>query len=257
VETLDLALDGAWLAGIALAVTRVAAFAVASPALTRPIPTAGRLAVVLSLGFFLAEPVPGALTVPALLAAAVVNAVVGIALGFLTGVVFHLFAVAGGLVDLTSGLSVAALFDPAMSTQSAVFGRMFNMVAIVLFHLAGGLEVIVRGLAFSVQGIALDGQLAPDAGLADVAVRLVSRLLVTGTEIALPVVAALFLVEVVLGLASRFAPQANVFLLGLPAKLLVTFSVVSVALLLFPEAIDGLLRLTADTFTQTLQGLGG
>ncbi len=68
--------------------------------------------------------------------------------------------------------------------------------------------------------------------------------------------AALFLAEIVLGLASRLAPQANVLLIGLPAKLLVAFSVLSVTLLLFPGAMDGLLGNVGKAFESGLRGLG-
>ena len=45
-------------------------------------------------------------------------------------------------------------------------------------------------------------------------------MLVAAVEMAMPALAALFVAEVVLGIASRFAPQANIFLLGLPAKVI-------------------------------------
>jgi flagellar biosynthetic protein FliR len=59
----------------------------------------------------------------------------------------------------------------------------------------------------------------------------------------------------VLGLASRFAPQANVFLLGMPIKIFIALSLVPVALLLFPEAIHGLMQTMRDTFVDALRVL--
>lgn len=254
-ESLDLSIDAAWAAGLVLSITRLAAFAVASPFLSRSVPLPGRIATVLALGLFLATPMTGPLTVASLMGAAAVNAVVGAALGYLTGLVFHLFAVAGGLVDVVSGLSVAQVFDPSRGEQGAVFSRLFNLTGLAMFFVAGGLELLVRGMSLSVEVIALDGGLAGSPALLDLATRHTSRLMVVGAELALPVLSALFLTEVVLGVASRFAPQANVFLLGLPAKLFVTMSMVSVALLLFPEAMDGLLRISGDTFADSLQGM--
>lgn len=254
-EQLSLSLDPAWGAGLVLSITRVGAFAVASPMLAKAVPLPGRLAVVLALGLFLASPTAGALTVAALIGAGVVNAVVGAVLGYLTGVLFHVFAVAGGVIDIVSGLSVAQVIDPTRGEQGALFSRLFNLTALAMFFVVGGLELLVRGLAMSVEVVALDGGLAGSPALLDIATRHTSRLLVVGAELALPVVSALFLTEVVLGLASRFAPQANIFLLGLPAKLLIALSMVTVALLLFPEAMDGLLRMTSATFTDGLRAL--
>lgn len=252
---LDLDLAAGLLMGLLLALTRVAAFVVASPLLARLVPAPGRVAVTVALGFALAAPVEPAVSLPGLLVLATANAAVGLAVGWLTGVLFQLFAAAGGLVDLTSGISVSSLFDPTLGDQAAVYSRLFNQVALALFYVLGGVEALVRGLALSVEALPLDGAVDPQPALADVAVDLTSRLLVLAIELALPLLSALFLTEVVLGLAGRLAPQANVFLLGLPLKLLLALTVGGAVLALFPGAMDSLLAAIADTFRDALRGL--
>lgn len=254
-ESLSLSLDAAWAAGLTLSVSRVAAFAVASPVMARAVPLPGRLAAVLAIGLALAEPVGAGLTLPGLAAAAAVNAAVGAALGYLTGLAFHAFSIAGALIDATSGLSVAQVIDPTRGEQGAVFSRLFHLTALTLFYVVGGLALVVRGLALSVDVIALDGTLAAAPALARVAVAHTSRLMIAGAELAMPVMAALFVTEVVLGLAARFAPQANVFLLGLPAKILIALVMASLATLLLPEAVGGALDAMGDGFGTTLDGL--
>lgn len=251
---MDLTLDTAWAAGLVLAITRVAGFVVASPLFPRTVPVVARSAVVIALGLFLAEPMANP-ELDTLIAAGVTNAVIGIALGFLTGLIFHMFSVAGGVLDMTAGLSAGALIDPTLGQQAPVFSRMFSLVGMAIFYVAGGLEIIVRGLAASVRTVGLDGSVAPHEGMAQLAISLSSRLLYSGVEIALPAVAALFLVEVVMGMAARFAPQANVFLLGLPLKVLVALSTVTVVLVLFPAAVSGAGEVMVDTFIDTLRGL--
>lgn len=254
-ESLNLSLDAAWAAGLVLAMTRVAAFVVVSPWLSRAVPLPGRVTVVVALGLFFASPTEAPLTLAGLLGAGLANAAVGGVLGYLTGLVFHVFAVAGNLIDTISGLAVASVLDPTSGEQGAIFSQLFNLAGLALFFLAGGLELLVRGLALSIEAIALDGSLSPTSDLADLAVRHTGTLLLVAAELALPVLSALFLLELVLGIASRFAPQANVFLLGLPAKLLLTLVTAGVVLLLFPEALDGLLRIGRDTFVDALAGL--
>ena len=248
-------LEPAPLIGLLLAITRVSGFVVASPIFPRSIPMIGRMAVVLTLGFFLAEPVDLGEDIPGLVNAAITNAAIGIALGFLTGIMFHLFAVAGGLMDFSSGMSTGAIFDPSLGEQSSTFQRMFTQAGLVLFYVLGGLRLVAQGMALSVKAIALDGGISPDGSLANIAVELVVRMIGVGLEIALPALAALFLIEVVFGIASRFAPEANVFMLGLPAKMLAAFGTVGVVILIFPEAMDGLLATVTDTFQDTLAGL--
>ncbi len=254
---LGLHLNVAWALGAVLAMTRVAAFMLATPTLAKLVPVPGRLAFVIVTSMFLATPVTGLATVPALAGQAVVNVVVGGALGFLTGLLFHLFTVAGGLVDITSSLSVASIFDPMSGERSAVFGRLFHLTALALFVIAGGLGVLVAGLAASVRAVPLDGVPHLGGWLAQLAVEVTARLMVVGLEVAFPVVAVLFLTDMVLGVAARFAPQANVFLVGLPLKVLVALATVSASVLIFPQAVDGYLTFVQDTFAQVLRGLAG
>jgi flagellar biosynthesis protein FliR len=257
VNGIDFTIDAAWAMGLVLSITRVAAFVVASPLIGRVVPMPARMGVTVALGFFFASPIGIEPSIEGLIGASVMNAAIGASLGFLTGIIMHVFAVAGGVIDMTSGLAAASMIDPTRGEQGSVFNRLFHMGGLALFYVAGGLGLLVRGLALSVEAIPLDGALAPSASLAGLATRLTGRLVLAGAELALPVLAALFITEVVLGLASRFAPQANIFLLGLPAKIFIALMMSSLAVLVFPEAMDGVMRVMEDTFVDVLRGLRG
>lgn len=251
---LDLALDANWATGYLLAMTRVAAFVVASPLLPQSIPVVGRAGFTLVVGLALSSSVPD-LALTGLVGSMAVNVFVGLVLGFLTGMMLHLFTVAGDVLDVTSGLSIGAVFDPLTGDRGAVLGRMFPLAAMALFLVAGGLAALVRGLAASVEVIGLDGSVRMHTDMITLAIDLSAHLLIAGIELALPAVAALFLTEVVLGLAARFAPQANVLMLGLPVKILVLLLTAGLVVLLFPEAMAGLLEMVEATFVDGIRGL--
>ena len=241
-EALTLSLDPAQSAGLLLAITRVAAFAIAVAPISAVLPMPARAALSVALGWFLAEPYEGSLSPYALLSAAAINAGLGAALGWMAGVILQVFFTAGAWLDIQSGLFAAVLIDPTMGDRAGIYARFFNWIGFALFYTVGGLEVLVRGLDASFSLVAADGAMAFDpARLAETALDLVARVMLGGLELALPVAAALFLTEVGLGLASRFSPQTNVFMLGLPAKLLISLSLVSVTVMLFPEAMGGAL----------------
>lgn len=244
----ELPVDAAWAMGIVLAITRIAAFAIASPITGSTIPATGRLAFTLAVALAAAEPVEGIVETGDLIAAGVVNALIGAAMGFVSGLIIHLFATAGGIVDFVSGLSISTVFDPMQGTQSGVFARMFHLTAITMFVVSGGLALLVGALVASTRLLPLDGSLTPAPGLSGMVLGLVTQLMRAGTELALPVIGVLLMLELALGLASRFAPQANVFMVGLPAKVFAAITVVSSAWVLFPDAM----ALTLDTVEQSL-----
>ena len=100
-----------------LATTRVGAFAVASPQLGAAIPTPAKLALTTAVGFFLVAPVTGELTLARIVAMAVVNAGMGMVMGWLLGALFHMFAVAGTIIDATAGTSIASIVDPTQASR--------------------------------------------------------------------------------------------------------------------------------------------
>ena len=256
-EALELAVDPAFGVGLLLAMIRVAAFVVASPLLGSSWPATGRLAAVIAVATFLARPVPGVADIGPLVVAAATNAAAGIVLGYLSGVLIHLFTIAGALIDLSGGLALAQVFDAAAGFTTSVYDKLFRQVALTLFMVIGGLHVLVRGLARSVTVVPLDGRIVLDAGLADAAARAAADVVYAGAELALPVLASLLLAEVVLGLAGRFAPQANVLLLGLPAKLLIAATVVGTTMLTMPEAVRGLVAESGSTLADVIGSLAG
>ena len=253
-EPVLLSIDPQWIAGLLLALTRVGGFVVASPLLSRTFPPVGRLAFMVAVGASMATPVDSVESLGRLLTAAFVNAMLGLVLGWLTGAMFELFSVAGGIVDFGSGLAVSQVFDPLTGRQAAVFGRWFPLTAMALLVVSGGLPIIVGGLGRSIRAIPLDGSVTVDTDLLDYATRQVIELMLVGVELALPLAATLLVAEVLLGMASRLAPQFNVMLLGLPAKIWVTLVLLAILVLRFPVVLGNVIEFVDTAFSDVLRG---
>jgi flagellar biosynthetic protein FliR len=251
---LDFVVNADWVAGMLVAAIRVAGFVIISP-MFKPLPKLGRTALVLVLGYTFAQPLTGSGDLAVLLTAGFTNAVVGLTLGFLTGIIFYLFTVGGSLIDFTSSLSVAQVFDPISADRVTIFGRIFNVMAVALFLVLGGDRLLVAGFGVSFDAIPLGGTIALSGGLGDVALNLMGRMLIGAVEMAMPALAALFIAEIVLGIAARFAPQSNVFLIGLPIKLFAALASVGAVLLLVPDSINGVMHIVEDTFRTALHGM--
>ena len=88
--------DPAEAIGLVLAISRAGAFAAASP-MTKALPIPGRLAFAIGIGLALAHPVSTPGDLGGFLAAAVINAGIGLVLGFLTGLILVAFQVAGSI----------------------------------------------------------------------------------------------------------------------------------------------------------------
>jgi flagellar biosynthetic protein FliR len=252
----ELPVDGAWAIGFVLSTTRVAAFAIASPLFGRALPATARLAFTVAMALAFAHPVTGVSETGALLTAGAVNVAIGATLGFVSGLILHVFTTAGGILDLITGLAVSQVFDPLSGDQGGVFGRMFHLVGMTLFVVMGGLGLLVGGLLASVRFLPLDVGFSASPGLTSMVISLVSQMVRMGVELALPIMGVMLMLELALGLAARFAPTANVFMLGLPAKLLAALTVVGSAWVLFPDLMVDVEGVVARSIDGVLAGFG-
>jgi flagellar biosynthesis protein FliR len=233
------------LTALLLASVRAAAWLVVCPPFNSrivPAPVKALLALALSLPLVpqLSAQVP-ALDAGALIVASVEQAVVGVALGFVTALFFAAIQAAGDLIDTFGGFSLSFAFDPMSASQSSVFGRFYNLVAVTLLFITDGHQMVLRGFLQSYQTLPLDGTLSL-ARLGTVLSHGLPAMFMAALQIAGPLIAVLFLTDVAFGLLNRVAPALNAFALGFPAKILITLVLGGTAVAALPNALEGLIE---------------
>jgi flagellar biosynthetic protein FliR len=144
--------------------------------------------------------------------------VVGLALGFAVRVVFAAVEFAGEIVGLQMGLNFAGFFDPLSASAATATSRFFGTTVAWLFIVVNGHLLVVAALAQSFTAFPVGPE--PFAFLAATQPhRWGLEIFRTGLWIALPLVAMLLFVNLVLGAISRVAAQINVFAIGFPVTL--------------------------------------
>lgn len=180
---------------------------------------------------------------------------VGLTLGFSVRVLFGAFQAAGNYVDMTGGFAMASMFDPVSGTQSSVVGRVTNILATALLFSSGGHLVMLNGLLGS-----FDLRMTKEAdtgAIAEAMIHNFSQLFASALQMAAPVLAVLFLADLALGLVSRAVPSMNVFQLSFPIKLLLTLTLISVFVIVFPAAISEMVGEATGKFPAFIDMLGG
>lgn len=181
---------------------------------------AGALAVLLSpLVQVSAEHVLG-LTLQAYLVLLLSELVLGAVMGYLLSCLLEATRLAGEMVDLQIGFRAGSLYDPVTSTSSSLLGRLWFLTAVLFFFVISGHHWLFRGLMSSFE-LCPVGTLVYDKQIASVALEVVSSLFVLGLQLAAPLVAALVLADLAMGLVGRAMPQMNLMLVGMPAKIMV------------------------------------
>ncbi|MDQ2650669.1 MAG: flagellar biosynthetic protein FliR [Actinomycetota bacterium] len=243
--------------GYLMALARATAWIVVSPPFnTRMVPARIKVglaaALALAVGPRLQDQAVD-LDAASLLSGAAVQVAIGVTMGFIGVVIFAAIQAAGGLLDLFGGFAMAQVLDPQSNVQTSLFGRFYNLLAVTLLFVIGGHLLLVRGFLRSFDAVPTTG--FRSAAVAEVLTADLGLLFVAALEIAAPLLAALFLADVALGLLSRAAPEMHVFVLGLPIKILLTLGLTGLALPLLPGATTSLVeRIVRGSLT--VVGLG-
>lgn len=75
-------------------------------------------------------------------------------------------------------------------------------------------------------------------------------------QMSAPVVASLFLVDLALGIVARTVPQLNVFVVGLPLKIAVSFIMLIVCMAVMFVVVRNIFSLTVETMRNLLALVG-
>jgi flagellar biosynthetic protein FliR len=127
------------------------------------------------------------------------------------------------------GLGFATFFDPASAGRSSAISQFLALVATMAFLAVNAHLALLSALAESFVTLPISGSpLALGAPLE--LVRWGSRIFSAGVQLSMPIVAALLVTNIALGILTRAAPQLNLFGIGFPITLGVGLVTISLAL---------------------------
>ncbi len=143
---------------------------------------------------------------------------IGWLIGFIAFVAFAAINMAGKIMDMQVGFSVAQVMDPTSGQQSPLIGSFLYNLAIIYFLVVNGHHILISALFESFNRIPLDGMVW-NAALADFIGDITAGVFLVGMKIAMPVTFSILLVNVGMGILARTMPQMNIFVIGIPLHL--------------------------------------
>ena len=154
---------------------------------------------------------------------------VGLAIALALSVLAAAVAAGASLVDTLVGFSFGSLVDPITGVNASVVGQVYTLFAMMILIVTGGLELMIMGLARSYDMIPIGTFPAPSQ-LGRLAVSALTEIPLIGLELVGPVILAVVVVDAAFGLVARAVPQMNVFVVGLPVKVIAAFVVIAATL---------------------------
>lgn len=234
------------LALLLAAVRIIAWLAIVPPFSTRSVPAMAKVVLGLGLAFAVA-PTLGASQIPVdtpgLILVLLTQVLIGLAMGFLTYLLFAAVAAAGSVIDVFGGFALAQGFDPLGMQMNTVFGKFHQMLATMLLFATGGHLLVLGGLLRSFELLPM-GQTPDIDGSSGLLTRAFTVFFVTTVQIALPMVAVLFIVDLGLALMTKVAPQLNAINVMFPAKIGLTLMLLGLSFPVLPVVVRRLTELS-------------
>lgn len=236
----------AWLAALIFPLTRILAMIASSPVFgNKQLPARAKVGISVLLAILIAPTIgampPVAIGSPQGLLIMIQQIIIGVAMGFTIRLIFTAVEMAGELAGLQMGLGFASFYDPINATHSAVIAQWMGTIAMLGFLAINGHLYMLSVLAESFQTLPI-GHMLPGKGIYAV-VSWGGSIFVYALQISLPILAALLITNIALGILTRAAPQLNLFAVGFPITLAIGFFVLSLSV---PYLVPLLDRLTQE-----------
>jgi flagellar biosynthetic protein FliR len=255
--TLSSAQIDAWIAAFLWPFLRIMAVMMSDPILGhRAVPIRVRIGFAFILAVLVASalppPPPVELASAMGLMIAVQQILIGVAIGFSMRILLGAVEMAGSLVGLSMGLGFATFYDPQNSAQVPVVAQFMGLLGLLIFFAINGHLMIISALVESFRVLPIAATPLASGGFHALALA-GGQIFVIGVVLSLPVLAALLIVNVGMGVMSRAAPTLNLFAVGFPVTLFAGFAVL---LLSLPYLAPHFVRMYEDGVMLALKVVG-
>jgi flagellar biosynthesis protein FliR len=235
---------------------RVAGIVVAIPAFSsRTVPLHVRIGLVIGLTVILFPIVsdqvrPLSLSWPQVVPLLFTEFMVGMVLGFAISFVMNAFIIAGELIGIQMGINLISALDPVAGGQVPILGQFMGLLGMLIFLAIDGHHMMFEALVASFQ-LVPPMHVHFSGFLVESVLKLGLDMFVLALKVGAPVMTAVFIVTLGMGILGRTIPQLNVMLNNVPITIGIGLLVLGLSLPLFGSLAEANLR----GIGPTLQGL--
>ena len=200
------------------------------------------LALVLTFCIFpiVAPHTPIVLAMPAFAVTVGTELLIGLVIGYGASLPLIAMQIGGQLIGQQLGLGLAQVFNPDFNEETEVLSQFLFLVALVVFLLLNGEQMLITALAHSFRDVPIGGMI-PQGHILNFVLGLLQAMFELGLRVAAPLLCMIFLETVAMGFVARTVPQLNILTLGFPLRIMAGFLLmVGASCLLFPSISEAL-----------------
>ena len=243
-----------------LILLRVSALIISSPIFgRRTLPNTFKIAFCIMLSYFvmLAFPAGARIQYRTLLEfvlMCVKELLFGLVLGYVTTLFFSIPQTAGYVIDMQLGFGMVNIFDVQNNISVPVTGNFLYVITMLSFFAVNGHQQLVYILTNTFSSIP-PGQVQLNASLGYSAVEVFAESFVMAAKVAMPLIAAGIMGEVIMGIIVRTTPQMNMFVVGIPLKIILGLMALILLMPVYVQYTDTIFVKMAESIHYMLGGL--
>lgn len=244
--TLSSAELNTWIAAFLWPFTRIMGLIATAPLFGNlSIPVRVKIGLGVMLSLVIAPTVPAMpATDPMSLAGALIviqQLVIGLAMGFAMRIVFAAVEMAGEIAGLTMGFGFATFFDPQTRARTSAIAQFLALLTLMVFLAANVHLMMLATLAESFTTLPISPTPSGTKAFWQIA-NWGGQIFAVGVQLSLPIISALLLTNIALGVLTRAAPQLNLFGIGFPITLGAGFIVLMLMLPYLTTPLDRMFK---------------
>ncbi len=165
------------------------------------------------------------------------EAITGVLIGFGGRLCLYILSFSGNMIDMEIGFSMVQEMDPTTSITSTVTSNFYMYVFMLLFLVSDMHYFVIDALVDSYKVIPIGGAKF-SLNLYSIMVTYIADYFIIGFRIILPVFCCILVINIVLGILAKIAPQMNMFVIGMQLKIIVGLFLIFLTLQLFGNVAD-------------------
>ncbi len=182
------------------------------------------------------------------------EALAGAIMGLFANIAYHIIAFAGQMIDMEIGFSMVNELDPVTSIQTTITSNFYGYLVLLMMLISNLHHYFLRAIIDSFQIIEI-GKANFNLNIYKLMIQFITDYFIIGFRIVLPIFAAILVVNTILAILAKIAPQMNMFVIGIQLKIFVGLIVLAMIMALIPSVSDFIFRKMKEMLLDSIQML--
>ena len=184
------------------------------------------------------------------------EAIIGMIIGFFANIGYYILSLVGHMIDTEIGFAMVSTLDPVTNIQVTITSNLYTYLIMLMMMVTDLHHYFIKAFVDTYTIIPVgEGRINPN--LYELMVSFMMNYFIIGFRIVLPVFGAILIVNVVLGILAKVAPQMNMFVIGMQLKILVGLIVLYFVIQLLPSVSDFIFNQMIEAMKEAIYALKG